>query len=160
MKRLDAFANDLSVALDVPKAELCLELGVADCFGVHELSLGAASPFQRGIYEAAKVPQITTAAASDRIVLTACITRADRDASSDPVVFKTVDLAAAAVDVAALKVDAEELFRRFHARDATTQELSLIGTLAIDDDGTPVSGRNAAVLTCFAIGSTTEAFLF
>ena len=27
-------------------------------------------------------------------------------------------------------------------------------------DGTPVSGRNAAVLTCFAIGSTTEAFLF
>ena len=159
-KRMAAFARDLAFALGLPLGQTCLELGVADCFSVHALSLGAASPFERAIYEPSASPQITTTAATDRIVFTACINRVDSDTSGAPVVFTNLDLVAQSADEDALIADANILYQRFHARDALEAELELIRTLAVDDSGAPVTARDAAILTCFAVGSTTEAFLY
>jgi len=103
--------------------------------------------------------------AIDRMVLGSCIERVRRDVVGPAVVFTRLDLSSARLDLAepaareAARGDVNDLFRRFLARAATEEELSIITDLAQDESGDPIAASEFASLACYAVGTTTE-FLF
>jgi hypothetical protein len=102
----------------------------------------------------------------DRIALNGCARRADLDAEGAPVVFTEIDLLASSLDptdpatVNAVRHQANILYQRFLARDATPSELDIHELLLQDDGSGPISGRDFAVLSCFAVSTSTEFVFF
>lgn len=163
-KRAAAVERDLMRALELSSEQLCLEVGVAPCVEqVHLVALGGHDPFGLGLFESLEAPLATTPIALDRVALSGCVARADLDraAGDAAVVFTAFDLAAAAPagddpQVAAMLT---ELYHRLLARDPLATELEALGELTLDEAGEPISGREFAVLACYAVATTTE-FLF
>lgn len=154
-------ASDLGQALDLPRAELCAELGSHDCFDTHEILLGGVEPYKLRIDEPLAAPSVASPMAVDRIVLTACGERAARDfdAPADAVVFAEVAGTPGAPDPAARAAVAGRLYERLLARPAGAREIDdLVGFY--DALGTsPQPARDWAQLACYAVATTTE-FLF
>lgn len=159
-KRTGAVLADLSVALEVPRAELCKELGVADCGEVHRVTLGANDPFDKALYRPFAEPLQTTPLALERVVLQACLTRAalDQDASR-AVVFKHFDLEASSVTGEEMSAQGTELYRRLLARDPSPVELEVLAGLRLDDSGAELPASRVAVMACLTVGTSRE-FLF
>nr|AYM53870.1 hypothetical protein [Kofleria flava] len=153
-------ASDLGQALDLPRAEICAELGSHDCFDTHEILLGGVEPYKLRIDEPLAVPSVASPMAVDRIVLTACGERATRDfdAPAEAVLFAEV-AAAGAPDAAARAAVTGRLYERLLARPASAQEIDdLVGFY--DELGASAQpGRDWAQLACYAVATTTE-FLF
>lgn len=159
-KRVAAFTADLSTALELSDDALCNEVDAFPCRDVHLVALGGNDPYGAAQYEPVATPLATTPTAVDRVVLAACENAVARDESGAPAVFTELAPTAEPADPAALTAQAEALYRRLLARDAEPDELALIAELAFDPMGVPRSAREADVLACFAIGSTTENLLF
>jgi hypothetical protein len=160
-KRISALENDLMSALDLAREEVCNELGLYRCALVHLVPLGSSNPFGASLYEAVAEPLATTPAATDRMVLAACVERVQRDRQATAEIFTHFALdglapAAGTPEVAAM---IEDLYRRFLQRDATAEEIAMVAELAVDDTGAPVAAADFAKLACFTVGTTTE-FLF
>lgn len=151
-------ARDLEQSLDLPRAELCQELGSHDCFEAHNVLLGGVEPYELRIDEPLG-PTVAAPLAVDRIVLSACGERAARD-FADPagaVLFAEVAGPAAPDDEARAAV-ARRLYERLLARPATSAEIdALVGFHA--ELGAGAQPRDWAQLTCYAVATTTE-FLF
>ncbi|MFV8754914.1 hypothetical protein ACNOYE_30570 [Nannocystaceae bacterium ST9] len=163
-KRAAAVEHDLMRALELSSEQLCLEVGVAPCVSqVHLVALGGHDPFGLGLYESLEAPLATTPIALDRVALSGCAARADLDAAAGEagVVFKGLDLGAPAPAADDPKVAAlvTELHHRLLARDPIADEIAKLGELTVDDAGERIGGRDFAVLTCYAIATSTE-FLF
>lgn len=160
-KRISALENDLMSALDLAREEVCNELGLYRCALVHLVPLGSANPFGASLYEAVAEPLATTPAATDRIVLAACVGRVQRDRQATPAVFTHFALDGLAPVAGAPEVTAmtQDLYRRFLQRDPTAEEIAIVAELAVDDTGAPVAAADFAKLACFTVGTTTE-FLF
>jgi hypothetical protein len=161
-KRNAALQRDLMRALELPEDAVCNELGRGSCTReIHHISLGGADPLQIGLYDPLPDTLVSTPIVLDRVVMSACASRANLDGAGPPVVFTDLDLAAAApaADDEATLATITGLYRRLLSRDPEPHELTTLGALTVDDDGKPVSARDFAVLTCFAIGTSTE-FLF
>jgi hypothetical protein len=165
-KRGVALASDLGRALVLTDDELCTEVSNVPCAEVHRSPLGRADPFGTGLLEPVAHPLATTALATERIVLSACSTRVDKDRAGSAMVFEGVDLRDTAMpaDAAAQRVIAEQianlLYPRLLARTPTPAEVDVLRELAIGSSGQPVSRRDFAKLTCFAIATTTEFVLY
>lgn len=161
-KRAAAVESDLAQALELDADELCRELDLFDCVELHRVSLGASNPLGSALYQPVARPLATTATALDRVIFAACAERADQDAAGSPVVFTHLTLTGDAPASASTQTTEQihELYRRFHRRDATGDELAIAGELTLDDAGQPVSARDFAALACFAIASTSEFLLF
>jgi len=159
-KRVAAFTADLSRALELSDDALCEEVDAFACRDVHRVALGGNDPFGAAQYEPVASPLVTTPTAVDRVVLAACENAVARDEASAPVVFTDLAPTSAPADPAALSTQAAALYRRLLARDAEPEELALVAELALDPTGAPRSAREADVLACFAIASTTELLLF
>jgi hypothetical protein len=163
-KRFAAFETDLAQALALEPDKLCKEFGLESCTRVvHLAPLGGHEPFKTGLLEPSAEPLATTPSVVDRIVLSACSSRAgkDREAGKMAVVFRAIDLTKAAPEPGSAenKAVVTELYRRFLARDPDAFELSRVGTLAHDEAGKAVQGDAFAALACFAVATSTE-FLF
>jgi hypothetical protein len=115
------------------------------------------------MYEPAVEPLATTPTVVDRVVLTACSNRVQRDraAGGGAQVFDqfSLDGAAPRPSDAPARALVAALFRRLLARDAIDSEIDAIAALAADPSGQPVSASEFAKLACFAIGTSAE-FLF
>ena len=165
-KRVDILKNDLSQALGFAPAESCKELEIYDCFLAHKIPLGGSDPFGSGLYEPARSPQITTPIAVERIIMNTCIRRTLVDAAGPAVVFTELDLTSPGLDpsdpetVHAVDNQIRILYRRFLARNPTVEEKDLIRSLLHSDTAELISASDFAILSCFAVGSTTEFIFF
>lgn len=161
-KRVAALEADLMRALELDKDQVCTELNGQLCTrSVHLVTLGGNDPYKARLDEPSREPLATTATVVDRVLLSACSTRADLDAKGDPKVFTALDLNDDAPKATASETveTIETLYRRLLRRDPLQDEVSTVATLVVDKDDEPVSAREFASAACFAIGSTTE-FLF
>lgn len=163
-KRYAAFENDLAAALALPKDALCKELGGTNCIrGVHLSPLGGHDPFTSGLIESSAEPLATTPSVVERIVLSACVARAELELSGkeQPQVFTGLDLkgqAPAPEDAVTTKV-VTNLYRRFLARDPDAQETEIVASLTRDAQGKAISALTFAKTACFTVGTVSE-FLF
>lgn len=154
-------AGDLAQALDLQRAELCLELGTHDCFETHDILLGGVEPYRLRIDEPLAVPSVAAPMAVDRIVLTACGERAARDLA-DPgsaVIFAELAAAGAADDPDARAAGARRLYERLLARAARGEEVDALVDFHEELAGSAQPARDWAQLACYAVATTTE-FLF
>jgi len=166
-KRMRAVENDVTNALALDKAELCNEVGQFHCVDrVHLAPLGGNEPFESGQYRPAPSPTATTAAALERVVLSGCVARVEKDKASAPLVFASLDLDGAALDPNdpsdrdAADATTTALYRRFLARDPLATEMERARALMVDDEGGLVSPETFAVTACFAIGTSVENFFY
>ncbi len=157
--------TDLAQVLSLDKAELCSELGLADCFDVHNILLGGVEPYRLRIDDPIASPSLATPSAVDRIVLSACGERAARDLA-DPksaVIFATGgETDAAALDPEARKQSAETLYRRVLSRTAREAELSALVDFYDEVAAEMVAedvAQTWAQLACYSVATTSE-FLF
>ena len=160
-KRQRALESDLMAGLALTKEELCSELGLYSCVDfVHLVPLGGNEPFARSQYEPLPSPTVTTPIALDRVALSACRNRVDKDIAGAPVVFTTLDFDAADVDAASSAAVIEELGKRLLGRVLTPGEVEEFQALAVDDAAAAVTPRDFAILSCFAIATMSETLFY
>ena len=162
-KRYAAFEADLMGALELSREELCVEMGDKNCIReVHLVSLGGNEPYVSGLMKPSREPLGTTPPVVDRVLLSACSTRARLDAEAEqPLVFSDLDFAGplpSASDPAA-SATIRTLYRRLLARDPQPREIELVSQLLDSAESDALSVRDFAALACFTIGSSIE-FLF
>lgn len=154
-KRYRPFEETLMTALELPKNQLCNELGQFSCIDtVHLTLLGGNEPFINGQHERAERPTVLTSIAVERIVLAGCTQRLNMDKANQTqkIVFKQIDLTATQVTIDQTKGQAKELYQRFYGRDPTEGELNQVGEI-IKMTTVP---EKVALGLCFAIGSSIE----
>lgn len=158
-KRNVTLEKDIMRALELESEEVCTEFGAASCTReVHHVALGGPAPFTLGLHKALPGPMLSTAVVVDRVLLSACSNRVEKDVDGSAAVFDAIDLTAERAPSAgdeAFVATVTALYRRFLARDPTEEELSVFGDLVAE----PMTAREFAVLACYTVGSTTE-FLF
>lgn len=159
-KRVAALTADLEGALGLAPDTLCNEIDLVPCREVHLVALGGNDALGAAQYMPVATPLATTPAAIERLVLSACENAAARDAAGPAIVFTELAPTSAPADRAAAERQAAALYRRLLARDAAPEELAILAELAVDGAGAPRAAREVDVLTCFAIGTTTEMVLF
>lgn len=164
-KRVGAVTRDLERALALGEDEVCSELGSRRCADVYRVPLGGSDAANQGVYRPLSEPLVTTPLALERTVLSACVRRVDADKTGSPVVFDQIDLTRSELPLSDATVDAAlsaqlvALHHRLLSRDPTAAEVERLKTLVVDADGQPISARDFAVLSCFAVGTSTD-FLF
>ena len=160
-------ANDLSQALELPKNELCKEVGRFDCLDVHAIPLGGVEPYLKGIFEPLPTTAVTTPLAIERLVMSACAERVTRDGGRpDGLIFKDIQLTAelALADPAQpeLRAAFELLYRRMLQRPMSDAEWGHIRGLydEILAAADPAPAPSWATLGCFAVGTSMEALFY
>lgn len=157
--------NDLSRALELPRAELCKELSSYDCVEqVHQITLGGVEPYRLGINDPMPVAPVTAPIAVDRIALQSCDRRAELDLE-DPqaaLVFKAVAQSSEAEPTKeSLGQDVNALYDRLLMRDPSDDERR-----AIVEFWSVVKARSAdpkrdwATLSCFMVATSLEALFY
>jgi hypothetical protein len=165
-KRGAALAADLGNALALSEMELCTEVSEIPCTEVHRAPLGRADPFGTGLFEPVTNPLATTALATERLALSACSARVDKDSAGSPAVFQGWALGDQALtgDPSARRALVEQLatllYKRMLSRLPTSAEVDVLAELAVGNDGAPVTARSFAKLACFAIATTSEFVLY
>ncbi|MCR9163994.1 MAG: hypothetical protein ACE37F_02165 [Nannocystaceae bacterium] len=158
-KTAQRYATDLSNALEIPRESLCTELDDFDCAAVHRIALGEVDAFGLRLFEPLENMPLTAPIAVDRIGLTACGERAQRDfdAPGQAVSFSEV----ASGDASASNRDAvvERLYRQLLLREATDREVEQV-TAMYDDLPSSNQAQTWAQMACFVIATSTEALFY
>lgn len=157
--------NDLSRALDLPRAELCKELSSYDCVEqVHQITLGGVEPYRLGINDPVPVAPVTAPIAVDRIALQACDRRAELDLSADAqsaLIFGSLLVNAPEPSKEALGQAVDKLYDRLLQRDATQDERrALIDFWSNTKARSAEPARDWATLSCFMIATSLEALFY
>jgi hypothetical protein len=161
MKRWRQISQDLSGALQLQTDELCREAGNFDCNEIHVVPMGGIS-VDNGLYAPIDGVSVTTGLAIERVLLSACWTRLERDMAGEQpaVVFTQIPLEDTTLDDTAADAQATLLWQRLLARDPSPDELAAARGLhvGIIEDG----GRNAewALSLCVALGTSSEFLLY
>lgn len=160
------FARQLAAGLELPQNGLCSELGLYDCVEeAHLIVMGGVDAAGLGITEPLPVAPVTAPIAYDRVALSACFQRADRDFASpdDAVVFGPLTANEVSGEVRADVVS--DLYLRLLHRDASDFERETLSTFFTDAvlPHTP-DAREAhlqwAGLSCFAIATSVESLFY
>lgn len=158
----ERWANQLGRALDLDRSELCQEFGQYDCASdVHFIALGGVEPYRLRIQEPLPNAPLSAPIAVERIALSACSERAERDVESpaDAVIYKELSAEPAPEDIQAM---AGRLYQRLMSRDARPEELAEFETYWEElaaEDGVDLQ-REWATYTCFALASSTEMLFY
>lgn len=167
-KRYERLNADLARTLGLGADEVCLELGSFSCAAeVHRVTLGGSDPYSTGLYEGFKETGPSTPLAVERLVLSACQTRVERDLASPTraVVFRGIHIDdEGKLDPSSKPVrDAIfTLYREGLLRVPTTSELAHLSELYAAIDAEPLGaepGPAFLALACFSVLTTSE-FLF
>ena len=158
-KGLTRLENDLSQALSLQPSEMCTELGSRACVEVHRVALGGVMPYTRGIHEPLPLRSVSSAAAVDRLVLSACEHRASLDLApgASPVLFG--DLVGGASD-AAMEGAAHKLYQALLRRDENAEERAALVAFAAEQRASGASAADIATLSCYAVGTSVEALFY
>jgi len=159
------YANDLAVALDLPRDAVCRELGRYDCVDeVHRIVLGGVEPYTLGVREPLPSIAVTAPIAQDRVALAACTERIERDlAASESVFLTTVDVDAPTPGE--LEATARRFYDRILRREATPDEVSALAqfhSTVTDEPGESraTTTRDWAILSCFMVATTLESIFY
>lgn len=151
-KRYKSLEAGLATALDLSKNELCNELGKINCMDEVSINFfGGNEPHHKLQYEAPDSPSLLTPIALERLIISACGQRIERDKQGSPKVFKNFPLGTGQPTADQLEKASEELYRRFHARDPNDAEQEVVRQAA-----SGLKGQNAALILCAAIGTSSE----
>ncbi len=160
MKRWRQLSLDLQGALELTEDQVCREAGLYDCAALHVVPLGGLSR-DNGVFQPRQELAVTTTLVVERVTLQACWNRLELDrAAATPLVFHAGLLDGAEASQDELEAQATELVRRFWARDPQPEELALLTGLregVVEDGG---GDAEWAWLTCFTVGTATEALLY
>ncbi|MCA9711935.1 MAG: hypothetical protein KDK70_39225, partial [Myxococcales bacterium] len=150
----ERYARDLAAALELPRDELCTELGLYDCVGeVHRIALGGVEPYEQAVFEPLPEPGVSSPIAVDRIALSACGERVERE-FQDGSLELLAELMQGEPDAAARAAVAQRLYRRLLRRDGEPREIEAV--VGLWDDLPQPDARTWAQLSCFAIATTLE----
>lgn len=159
-KRGAVWGSELARGLELPRADLCLELGRYDCITeVHNLALGGVDPYSGSIYTPLAMPPVTAPIAVERVALAACAQRAKQDIGRgrDAAIFKELDTPT--------QVHREAMSRRLvtallarHPSDADLDDLAGLWESLEGDD--PTKAQEWATLACFAVATSTEMLFY
>jgi hypothetical protein len=157
----ERFAQDLATGLDLNPNELCKELGSYDCATVaHNISLGGVEPYVQTIYQPTGELRASASNAVERIAMSACHLRAERDAAkpADDTLFGSLARNPSAGESARV---AARLYQRLLGRDATAEELEhLAGFWTELQAAEKDPARAFSTYACFAIATAEEALFF
>lgn len=164
----DRIQLELSRILELSPTELCNELGLYDCFAVHQVALGGTDPFGVALYSPTETSTATTPLAIERVVLAGCLERAVRDLSApaSAVIFKDLNVDAQGKlnvesDAVARAIDA--LYTRSMQRHAKENEVEHLRGLYRGIEASPDAVKPAqewAALGCFAVLTTLETLFY
>lgn len=153
------WGRDLANGLGLQTWELCSELGAYDCIDdAHRITLGGVEPTRLGIDDPLPNASASAPIAVDRVAISACAERYERDQAGSPVLFGPVldkDTKKAREEVAG------NLVRRLLAREPRDAELDALLDLA--DELEPVSSdlaRDWSVGACVIVATSTEALFY
>lgn len=154
-KRYKSLEDSLASGLDLDLDQICKEVGVYSCFNkVYLSALGGNQPFNLSQYNRPLNPTIITPISLERIILSACEARIEKDIllESNAKIFRYISLDSKKPGVEDLKKQTVFLYRKLLLRDPIEEEMKTI--LEFSDN--PLSGRQLAKSLCFAIGSSIE----
>jgi len=155
------WGRDLALGLSLGDHELCRELDTLDCLNeAHRITLGGVEPARLGIDEPLDTTSVSAPIAADRVALSACSLRYERDASGVPVVFGPV-LDAPTSSARSRAQVSEQLVERLLARAPNRDELAALEALytelaGISDD----RERDWAIGACMVVATSTEALFY
>lgn len=158
----ERWANQLARGLELERGELCNEFGQYDCASeVHFIALGGVEPYRLRIDEPLPSAPITAPIAVERIALSACAERADRDVDNpgEAAIFKELSDEPSNEDLDAMS---NRLYQRLMSRDAEPDELAELQTYWQElsaETGVDVQ-REWAMYSCFALASSTEMLFY
>jgi hypothetical protein len=168
-KRNDRIANDFARTLGIGVGKVCSELGLYSCtHEAHKVALGGSDPYGQGMNEPLPTTTLTTPSAIERVALSACGLRVDRDLEGDgePLIYGGLDVASDGrlVDVDAQSVaDAvDTIYKRAIQRPPTAAEIAHHRKLYEDIEarGPQRPAREWAVLSCFAVMTSMEQLFY
>ena len=155
----EVWGRDLATALALDEHELCHELGTADCIReAHRVTLGGVEAERLGIDDPLENALVSAPIAIDRVAISACGERFDRDKAGSPVLFGPV------LDTdtpASRQLVSEQLVRSVLARHPTRSDLDALEGLHATLE--PVSSdlvRDWAVGACVVVATSTEALFY
>ncbi len=165
--RADLLRNNLSKILVLDPKGMCLELGRMPCADlVHKVSLGSMDAYGNAQYRHPEQISVTSAMSLDRLVLSACMQRAQLDLVNPArgVIFKDVELSADGrlVKSEAVVTAIHTLYQRAFLREATAQELEnhLQFYEAVYAQQPVGAARNWMTLSCYAVLTSVEAAFY
>ena len=157
----------LAKALTLHPQALCLELGKLPCADVvHRVSLGGVNAYANSQYKTTDDISITAPISFDRIVLSACLQRAQIDLSNTKigVIYKDVSLTpdGRLVDDEAINSSIDNLYKRALTRLPTDTERQAVRDLYKDIYAKEPVGaaRNWMVLACYSVLTSAEAAFY
>jgi hypothetical protein len=159
----ERMATDLAAGLSLSRSDVCKELGAYDCVtDVHGIALGGIEPYRKTIYRPIPERSVASVDAADRIALSACDQRAQRDFASPGSAVVFGELAQPGAGAAAVKPVANRLYVDLLHRDANADELAALDELwtQISADAPTDGARRFATLACFAVATTEEALFY
>jgi hypothetical protein len=160
----ERLAADLATGLGLERGELCSELGLYDCKAkAHNIALGGVEPYVQTIYTPVGELSVSTSNAVDRIALSACQTRAERDFNDASKAILFTELAADPNGATSAKAEtiAKRLYRNLLNRDATSEEIAHMVAFWNDLRASEKEPAKAfSIYACFAIATTEEALFF
>jgi hypothetical protein len=160
------YVNDLSRALELPRLELCQELGLYDCVDeVHNITLGGVEPYAKGIREPLPVAPVTAPIAADRVALSACDKRAaaDFEDPSGAVLFAEVAQAGAQAGEEDYQAVSRRLYEVILARepeDFEVQNLAAFTAEVREEVGADRVPRQWSTMSCFMVATSMEALFY
>lgn len=164
-KGAERIRNDFAKSLGLEKNDVCNELGKFSCTDlVHTIALGGVEPYFLGVNERPDQTTATTPIAVDRVALSACGTRVDRDLflGNDALIYKTLpigdDKKLTDVDAPAVGAAIDRMYRRAIQRRAEPEEIDALRGLyaEVEAGASDRPARDWAVLTCFAVMTSME----
>lgn len=166
-KRFDQLQLELERVLALGPTEVCRELDRFDCTSdVHRVALGGSDPYLANVYEPASEPPLNAPLAWERVVLTACAERVDRDLASptEAAWLKEVDVdQTGALDPASPAVEhaVRTIYREGLLRDPSGEEVGAWRDeyRSIADAGAEHPARSWARVLCGAVLTSGE-FVF
>lgn len=155
----EVWGRDLAAALALDEFEICLELGTEDCIReAHRITLGGMEAERLGVDQPLENALVSAPIAVDRVAISACGERFERDRDGIPVLFGPV------LDTdspQARQVVSENLVRRLLSRQPTQADIDALEGLhgAIGSASSDLV-RDWSVGACVIVATSTEALFY
>ena len=161
----EVWGRDLANGLALEEWELCRELGQLDCVSeAHRITLGGVEPARLGIDEPLETTPVSAPIAVDRVALSACSLRYERDVEGPAVIFGPVLDAnrSSRFDwLQAREQVAQSLVRRLLSRDPKAEEVeALVATYDALDGISDNVLRDGSIGACMVVATSTEALFY
>lgn len=166
-KRAFLLRDTIAKALVLHPQGQCMELGKFPCAEtVHLVSLGGMSAYANSQYHYPEDISITSPISLDRLVLSACLQRAQIDLSNkkSAVIFKDIELTldGRLVDTIAVDKALSSLYERALLREASAGEIATLKNLyeQIYAEEPVGASINWMVLACYSVLSSVESAFY